>query len=241
MWLGLPQMGMSEWRNGYVLDWYVFRSTKEVYSLDDMVKKNGRVSFKKLEKSNIIPDDKEVRLTETKGLYKIKSIGRESTTLLKFRKLDKDTYENIETKERFKYRKSEHRGNNIESIKKSFKKLNLLIEANFSGVPNELFITLTYREEMKETAKLYKDFDKYMKRVKYKYGKVEYINVAEPQGNESWHCHVLMKFSDYESIFIDNDTMADIWGHGYTQTKGLDTTDGFKGYFSVKVDDDPGV
>lgn len=57
------------------------------------------------------------------------------------RKLSKDEFLNIETGEVCKY--NHYKEKNIESLKKSMKKLEGILRNNFSGSKNELFITLT--------------------------------------------------------------------------------------------------
>ena len=68
---------------------------------------------------------------------------------------------------------------------------------------------------------LYKDFDKFMKKLKYKYKSVDYINVVEPQGRGAWHCHILLRFNDYKKIYIPNKEISKMWGHGFVSVKAI--------------------
>ena len=60
-----------------------------------------------------------------------------------------------------------------------------MINNNFTGKPNELFVTLTYAKNMTDTKRLYTDMNKFIKRLKYKYKEssdIDYLAVVEPQG-----------------------------------------------------------
>ena len=153
-------------------------------------------------------------------------------------KLNKNEYMLRDTGEIKEYVKSENRGQNIAGLKKTFKKIRDLINNNFVGASNELHITLTYAENMQDTKKLYKDFDKFMKRFKYRYKHdVDYICVVEPQGRGAWHCHLLLRFNDLERVYIPNDTIASIWGNGFTHTDSLEGIDNIGAYLSAYLGD----
>lgn len=153
-------------------------------------------------------------------------------------KLSKDEYMIRETGEVKKYAKSENRGQNIESLKRTFKKIRDLINNNFVGAANELHITLTYAENMRDTKRLYKDFDKFMKRFRYKYNyDVDYISVVEPQGRGAWHVHLLLRFNELDKIYISNKDIAELWGHGFTKTKSLEGIDNIGAYLSAYLGD----
>ena len=153
-------------------------------------------------------------------------------------KLNKDEYMIRDTGEIKKYVKSENRGQNIEGLKKTFKKIRDLINNNFIGASNELHITLTYAENMQDTKKLYKDFDKFMKRFRYRYNyNIDYISVVEPQGRGAWHCHLLLRFNGLDKIYIPNDDIAKIWGNGFTHTDSLEGIDNIGAYLSAYLGD----
>lgn len=138
-------------------------------------------------------------------------------------KISKDQYirtDQVEW-ELFNYNHTENRGENMDSVRRSLKRIRYLVNANFRGKPNELFITLTYAENMTDTKRLYTDFDKFIKRLKYKYGSIDYINVIEPQGRGAWHCHLLIRFNDYQKMYIANQDLRDLWGHGFVRVNAL--------------------
>ena len=148
------------------------------------------------------------------------------------KKIDKESYYYIDketgAREIRKYKKNENRADSIESLKRSFKNLMQLIRTNFlENRKNQLFLTLTYRENMQDKDKLYKDFDRFMKKLKYKFkeSKFEYIAVAEPQERGAWHLHIMLKDIKNKSLFIDNKDLEEMWGHGWTDCQRLKSDD----------------
>ena len=153
-------------------------------------------------------------------------------------KLNKYEYMIKDTGEIKEYVKSENRGQNIAGLKRTFKKIRDLINNNFVGASNELHITLTYAENMQDTKKLYKDFDKFMKRFKYRYKHdIDYLAVVEPQGRGAWHFHLLLRFNGLDKIYIPNDDIADLWGNGFTHTDSLQGIDNIGAYLSAYLGD----
>lgn len=155
-------------------------------------------------------------------------------------KIDKDRYYNIHTGEIGFYEKSVTRQDNINSLRQTFKKLRYLINNNFIGDSNELHVTLTYKENMTCRERLMKDFDVFMKRLRYEFktvSKIEYVNVVEPQGRGAWHCHLLLKFVDVENIFIQNSLLAEIWSNGFVGIKALKGIDNIGAYLSAYLSD----
>ena len=159
------------------------------------------------------------------------------------KKLDKERYVNLKTGEVGEFKQSEDRSGSYNSLRQTFKKLRYLINNNYTGAGNELHITLTYRENMRDTKRLYSDFDKFMKRFRYKYGKIhgsiDYMTVVEPQERGAWHHHLLVRFNDKagNKIFIPNDEVAEIWGHGFTKIHSLSGVDNIGAYLSAYLAD----
>lgn len=142
------------------------------------------------------------------------------------RKLDKERYLVIKTGEVKEFTKANITKQN-DNLRKTFARLMGLIRNNFtSESQNQLFITLTYVENMTDENKLYTDFKDFIKRVRYKYKdhKLEYIAVAEPQERGAWHFHLMLK-SDKPVLYIDCDDMERLWGHGMTKTERLKSDD----------------
>lgn len=181
----------------------------------------------------------DVKVKKMNSIIEIMRLKNESPGgLCNVVKLNKDEYMIINTGEVKKYVKSENRGQNTAGLKKTFKKIRDLINNNFAGASNELHITLTYAENMRDTKRLYKDFDKFMKRFRYKYNyDIDYISVVEPQGRGAWHVHLLIRFNGLDKIYIPNDDIAKIWGNGFTHTDSLEGIDNIGAYLSAYLGD----
>ena len=153
------------------------------------------------------------------------------------KKLDKHRYMVEETGEIKEFKHIENRSGSVNSVRQTLKKLRYLINHNFRGKKNELFVTLTYKENMRDRERLYRDCDKFIKKMKYHYGNIDYINVVEPQARGAWHCHVLMRFNDVEKIYIPNKELYDHWGHGFVKVERLHQVDNIGAYLSAYLAD----
>ena len=89
---------------------------------------------------------------------------------------------------------------------------------------------------MRDTVRLCKDFEHYIKRLHRRYGAFEYIVAMEPQGSGSWHAHVILLFPGL-APFIPNDEMANLWGQGFTCTRKLDDVDNVGAYLTAYLAD----
>lgn len=143
------------------------------------------------------------------------------------KKISKTEYIDKRTGEVMQYKKKSKSKDNIESLRNTFKKLTGLIRTNFeNNSSKQLFITLTYKENMTDRERLYKDFDKFYKNLKYKYRnehKFEYIVVAEPQGRGAWHLHLMLKSNN--DLRIDYKILNELWPYGYTDVQRLKSDD----------------
>ena len=115
------------------------------------------------------------------------------------------------------------------SVAQSLRKLRDLINANLENPETALWVTLTYRENMTDPARLYEDYRRFWQRFKYYLSKqghppAEYIVAIEPQGRGAFHAHCLFLFSG-KRPFVHNSDMARIWGHGFTKTQSLKGVD----------------
>lgn len=136
------------------------------------------------------------------------------------------------------------RAYSCKSLKRTFRNLRYLINNNFFGHKNELFITLTYGGKDRplvnfEGAKrFYTDFKVYIKGLRRDFGKIEFINVVEPHQDGHLHAHVLLKFVDYPDIFIKNCDMQNVyWKHGFTKTSNLVGVTNIGAYLSAYLSD----
>ena len=129
---------------------------------------------------------------------------------------------------------------NLSSIKRTMRQLRRLISANFSGGKDELWVTLTYSKNINakhqdDTKIVYRDFKSFIRKVRSKIGKIEYITVLEPQASGRWHMHVLFKTNDNSRLYVKNSVMEKLWGKGFTSTKRLSNRDNVAAYVMAYV------
>lgn len=157
----------------------------------------------------------------------------------RFKRKDKDNMLDTETGEIIEINHSKNRSEEIQGIRRSIRNLRMIINANFLGEMNELFLTLTYVENMRDIKKLYEDFKNFMKRLRYKYkdNKFEYIAVPEPQLRGAWHLHILLKAINKQYLYISNDEIAELWRNGFTKTQRLENIDNIGAYLSAYLTD----
>lgn len=186
-----------------------------------------------------IKDYHTVKVTEMGHLVEIQYMEKQNNSI-SIKKLNADEYVNLVDGEILKFNKSKNKAENENSLRKTFKRLRNLINNNFVGSKNELFVTLTYKNNMTCNKQLYVDFDKFMKRLRYKYkdiSKIEYISVIEPQARGAWHSHLLLRFEDLDKVFIDNSDFADLWGHGFVRVNRVENVDNIGAYLSSYLTD----
>lgn len=157
--------------------------------------------------------------------------------IARIRKIDSDRYTVISSGEVKEFEHWENRADGKNSLRKSVQKLRDLINSNCTESENLLWLTLTYAENMTDVKRLYRDWDKFWKRMKYhlKSESVdipEYIDVIEPQARGAWHHHVFLIWN-HKAPFIPNDKVSSIWSHGFCKTKSVSSVDNIGAYFSA--------
>lgn len=197
------------------------------------------MSFVDPEKSVIMLEDSDtVKFIKTGEITEIEYLQKRRTTA-SVKKLNNDEYVVLSTGEIKTVEHNDSRHGNANGLRKTFKKLRYLINNNFSGKENELFITLTYAENMTDEKRLYKDFDKFIKRFKYKYPGLEYISVIEYQARGALHAHVLIKWPKKKQVFIPNAEIRDLWQHGFVRVERIKGVDNIGAYLTAYLVDIP--
>jgi len=141
--------------------------------------------------------------------------------------------------------RTENRSDNLSSLSISFSNLRSLINKHFTGRKNEIWITLTYRENMQDLKQLYFDRKNFWKKVQYKYPylNLQYISIVEPQERGAWHMHELWKSNilSYKSmaLFIKQSDLLALWGHGSVFVKRLKCGDNIGAYVSAYLSNMP--
>lgn len=149
-------------------------------------------------------------------------------------KLNKDEYIFLDTGELKNYNHTENRSENTKSVRESIGRLRDLINNNFSGGKNELWITLTFdKNKIFQPKELLPYFEKFIKRLRYKYNnkKIDYIYIPEPHEKGDWHIHLLLK-SD-KQLSIPNKVLAELWGQGFVKVNRLKDIDNVGAYVSA--------
>lgn len=155
------------------------------------------------------------------------------------KKISKEEYVVVSTGEIKEYKHGSEK--TIPNVLRTMARLEALIRTNFTEEGyNQLFLTLSYEKNMMDERQLYKDYDKFMKRLRYAYPEhnFEYIAVAEPQGRGAWHFHVMLK-SDKPVLYIENvepKTLDMLWRHGTTSSQRLKSNDVGRYYVTYFTD-----
>lgn len=152
------------------------------------------------------------------------------------RKLNADFYEDLKTGEVKEFQHTNNRSDNLVSVARSLGRLRDYLNANIDDVSKCRWVTLTYRENMTDTKRLYIDFQNFNRRHRKRVGHYEYIVAAEPQGRGAWHLHVVMIFPG-KAPFIPNADMADDWRQGFVTVKRLDDVDNVGAYLTAYLGD----
>ena len=178
---------------------------------------------------DVRPDTAETPVTVKRCGNVIEVRYMRSTPCAVIEKVNADLYVDKRTGEVKEFCHSANRADSKASVAQSLRKLRDLIKANLTAPETALWVTLTYKENMRDERRVYEDFRRFWQRFRYylkkhEYRPAEYITAAEPQGRGAWHLHCLFLFPE-KAPFIPIADMARIWGHGFTKTKSLQGID----------------
>lgn len=191
-----------------------------------------------------IDDNLYIRFRNMNGIVELQYMAKRNN-VCPIKVLDGNCYLVKSTGEvRFFDKTGTNRSHSYKSLYRTFKKLRYLINNNFFGDKNELFVTLTYGGNDRPlisngSKKFYTDFKIYIRSLRRVYGDIEFINVVEPHEDGHLHAHVLLKFMGQKSVFIDNDTEMEckFWKHGWTSTRSLVGVTNIGAYLSAYLSD----
>lgn len=189
-----------------------------------------------------IDNDYPVKLKHMGNIKEI-SFSMRKNTFCPIRLIDKDHYVKIdfntgEISDLYDCNHIDNRSQNLQSVSQSQKRLREIINTNVVDPNQWKWITLTYSENMTDSKRLYHDFEKFMKRLRYKYNqyKIDYIVAAEPQARGAWHLHVLLGFNQ-TAPYIENHWIFHLWKQGFTKTQKLIDIDNIGAYLSAYLGD----
>lgn len=155
------------------------------------------------------------------------------------KKISKEEYVNLKTGEIKNFNHQEKRVDDYSGLLNSFSKLRLMINSNVSTNEDTLFLTLTYalkRDEagniipMKDSSKLHRDFGAYNTRF-YRYldsnkmQRPRWVSCVEPQGNGSWHLHILYFWDKGRRPFIHFSILKSFWKQGMIKPERVEDND----------------
>ena len=149
-------------------------------------------------------------------------------------RLNKDEYFFLATGEVKEYNHTLNRSENMKSVRESIGRLRDLINNNFTGGNKELWVTLTFgKNKIYNPKELLPYFEKFIKRLRYKYidNKIDYIYIPEPHEKGFWHIHLLLKGS--KELYIPNKILAELWGEGFVKVNRLNDIDNVGAYVSA--------
>ena len=197
------------------------------------------LKIKTLDEHSRPKDYEEIRVKEMGNIVELMYTERKNHQIF-IKKISDDEYIDLRTGEVKQCNKIDNRAGNLNSVRQSLGRLRDLLNTNITDVKKCRWVTLTYAENMTDPKRLYKDFDKFNKRMKYALSKeghkYEYIVCMEPQGRGAWHAHLVMIFEE-QAPYIDNKFMADTWGNGFTVTKKLEDVDNVGAYLTAYLGD----
>ena len=121
-------------------------------------------------------------------------------------------------------RKSDYKSENYEEhrkqvLQRSKKNLRRLINANVGQYGKEFtakFLTLTFKDNVKDLDKANYEFEKFIKRLNYhcfgtKKANLKYTCVVEFQKRGAIHYHVII----YNMPYVKANDVANVWGNGF--------------------------
>lgn len=174
-----------------------------------------------------------VKYTRMGNITQILSLAHKNSKC-PIKKISKEEYMYLDTGEIFQCNHIENRSQNINTIRYSISNLRNLINNNFVGGQNELWITLTFGDnKIYNPNDLCPIFEKFIKRLRYNYKdfKLDYIYVPEPHEKGDWHIHLLLKAD--KPLYIENSKLNEIWTHGFVKVNRLNDIDNIGAYVSA--------
>jgi len=158
-----------------------------------------------------IPKNSLVTLKEMGNVFEICYQDKVNNQIL-IKKISENEYIYLPTGEVLPCNHIRNRSQSLFQVSQSLKRLRDYINTNIVEPLNCKWVTLTYKNNMRDTKKLYEDFKNFIKRFKYnlKEYKFEYIVAMEPQGRGAWHAHLILIF-DRLAPYIPNKTIEKLW------------------------------
>ena len=185
-----------------------------------------------------IPNNAKVTFKKCGNVIEICNIAkRNSRPTIKL--LENGKYFVYSTKEVRECSYINNRAENTTSLRQSMRKLRDIINTNVTKANEWKWITLTYKNNMRDSVQLELDFKNFIRKArrKYKGYTLNHIACIEPQGRGAWHIHLLLSFGKV-APFIPNADIEKLWGKGFTSTKSVeDKIDNIGAYLTAYLGD----
>lgn len=178
-----------------------------------------------------------VKYTKMGNITQVLSLAHKNNKC-PIKKINREEYMCLETGEILQCNHIENRSQNINTIRYSIANLRNLINNNFVGGSNELWITLTFGDKkVYNPNDLCPIFERFIKRLRYNYKefKFDYIYVPEPHEKGDWHIHLLLKANN--PLYIENSKLNAIWKNGFVKVNRLKDIDNIGAYVSAYLID----
>lgn len=134
--------------------------------------------------------------------------------------------------------KSETKGDNLDSVRRSFGRLKAIINCNYETPSQIRYVTLTYAVNMQDNSRIKSDMQKFNRNLKRRFGTYEYIYVKEKQGRGAWHMHMVLFFPS-PAPYMPNEDVAACWKHGFVNVQGFrDDINNLGNYLCAYLTDD---
>ncbi len=126
-------------------------------------------------------------------------------------------------------RVSESKGDNLDSVKRSFSRLRDIINCNALNPAGALFVTFTYDPSCLRSPltlrKVSNDMANAFRRLRHDGYSFEYVYTVEQQGNGNWHSHCLFFFPGV-APYLAQDYLEWVWQAGFVRvSKRFDSGD----------------
>jgi hypothetical protein len=180
-----------------------------------------------------IPARAKVKVIQAGHIIEISHSTNKGKGLEHIKRISKEHYVRTDTGEVGSYQLGATKADTQESLKRTLHRIRMMINANFEGGQAELFITLTYAENMTDTERLQRDYKAFTRKLRKKYPTLELLAVTEPQQRGAWHWHILAKDKTGAQLYIPDSEIRELWGNGITQTKRLHDCDNVGAYLTA--------
>jgi hypothetical protein len=124
----------------------------------------------------------------------------------------------------------------LDSLQRSARNIRSIIDNNLEF--NDLILTLTFKENMQDYNISDIEFQKFIRKLRNKYGDLEYISVKELQERGAIHYHIIL-FSYGKIINMSERELIETWGLGRCELDYVrpDNYDSLRFYFSKYLTD----